>query len=294
MQAIGADADLGAEAELEAVGEARRGVDEHRGRVDLGREAARRRVVGGDDRVGETRAVAADERRSRRRSSRRPSRRESDRGTRCPNRRRSRASRPARWRRVSASPRISTPAAARRPAIAGRKRAATSRWTSRFSIALQTPGRCALAFMQIRSASRQVGGAVDVEMADAAEVLDHRDARALGDRADQLLAAARDDDVDVVGSGGAGRGPPRGRWCGRARSRRAAALVAASLRTSAIRQLVRNASRPPRRTTAFPDLRQSAGGVGGDVRPRLVDDADRRRAAPAPARSRGRSAASSG
>ena len=39
VQAVRADADLGAEAELEAVGEARRGVDEDRGRVDLVQEA---------------------------------------------------------------------------------------------------------------------------------------------------------------------------------------------------------------------------------------------------------------
>ena len=43
VQAVRADADLGAEAELEAVGEARRGVDEDRGGVDLGEEALRRR-----------------------------------------------------------------------------------------------------------------------------------------------------------------------------------------------------------------------------------------------------------
>ena len=39
VQLLGADPDLGAEAELAAVGEPGRGVDQHRGRVDLGHEA---------------------------------------------------------------------------------------------------------------------------------------------------------------------------------------------------------------------------------------------------------------
>ena len=42
MELLGGDADLGPEAELTAVGEARRGVDQDRRRVDLGDEALRR------------------------------------------------------------------------------------------------------------------------------------------------------------------------------------------------------------------------------------------------------------
>src|SRR6185369_2030386 len=45
---------------------------------------------------------------------------------------------------------------------------------------------------------RQVGLAIDVELADAVQVLDHRDARAFGDRLDQLLSTAGDDDVDEL------------------------------------------------------------------------------------------------
>ena len=60
VQLVGRDADLGAEPVLEAVGEARRGVDHHRARVDLAQEAHRARVVLGDDRVGVLRAVLRD------------------------------------------------------------------------------------------------------------------------------------------------------------------------------------------------------------------------------------------
>ena len=55
-------------------------------------------------------------------------------------------------RRVSGQPRTSTPSAASTPTRRGRSPAATSRWTRRFSIALQTPGRFALALMQMRTA----------------------------------------------------------------------------------------------------------------------------------------------
>ena len=69
-----------------------------------------------------------------------------------------------RRRGVRGQPRSSTPAARQlrgdRGQEARRRRRAC---TSRFSIALQTPGRCILAFRQMRSAMREVGGAVDVE-----------------------------------------------------------------------------------------------------------------------------------
>ena len=56
----GGDADLGAHAELAAVGELGRGVVEDDGAVDLGEEAIGRRLVVGDDGVGVVRAVALD------------------------------------------------------------------------------------------------------------------------------------------------------------------------------------------------------------------------------------------
>src|SRR5690606_9254797 len=52
--------DLGAEAELLAVDEAGRGVDQDGGRVDLGGEAVRGPEVGRDDGLAVTRAVAGD------------------------------------------------------------------------------------------------------------------------------------------------------------------------------------------------------------------------------------------
>src|SRR5260221_11561005 len=60
VKLLRADPDLGAEAEAEAVREARaRVVKDARG-VDLGHEALRRGIVVGDDRVRMTRAVALD------------------------------------------------------------------------------------------------------------------------------------------------------------------------------------------------------------------------------------------
>src|SRR5512135_381253 len=60
VKLVGRDADFGAEAVLEAVGEAGRGIDHHRARVDLAQEAHRVRVVLGHDRVGVLRTVARD------------------------------------------------------------------------------------------------------------------------------------------------------------------------------------------------------------------------------------------
>ena len=60
MEAAGGDADLGAEAELAAVGELGRGVVQHDRRIDLAQEFLGRRLVLGDDRVGVVRAVALD------------------------------------------------------------------------------------------------------------------------------------------------------------------------------------------------------------------------------------------
>src|SRR4029077_8976075 len=58
VQAAGGDADLGAEAELAAVGKLRRGIMQHDGRVDLRQERLRSLGVIGDDGVGVVRAVA--------------------------------------------------------------------------------------------------------------------------------------------------------------------------------------------------------------------------------------------
>src|SRR5205085_4382353 len=60
VQLLRTDPDLGAEAELLAVGEPRRGVHRHHGRVDLTAEAPRRVQVTRADRLGVARAVAVD------------------------------------------------------------------------------------------------------------------------------------------------------------------------------------------------------------------------------------------
>src|SRR5438094_8076935 len=57
-QPLGRDADLGAHAELAAIGELGRGVDQHDGAVDLAQKAFGGRLVLGHDRVGVVRAVA--------------------------------------------------------------------------------------------------------------------------------------------------------------------------------------------------------------------------------------------
>src|SRR4029079_1420878 len=60
VQLAGGDADLGAEAELATVGELRRCVVQHDRGIDLVEEFLRRRLVGGDDRVGVMGAVTLD------------------------------------------------------------------------------------------------------------------------------------------------------------------------------------------------------------------------------------------
>ena len=60
MHPAGGDADLGAEAELAAIGELGRGVVQHDGRIDLGQEALGGRRVVGDDRIGVMGAVRLD------------------------------------------------------------------------------------------------------------------------------------------------------------------------------------------------------------------------------------------
>ena len=100
VQLLGRDADLGAEPELAAVGEARARVDHDRRRVDLGREPAGGAAVLGDDRLGVARSrsggCARAPRRGRRR--RRPTSRA--RGTRSRTARRS----PRRGRRPPPRP----------------------------------------------------------------------------------------------------------------------------------------------------------------------------------------------
>src|SRR6202051_1143984 len=60
VQPAGGDADFGAEAELAAVGDLRRGVVQRDRRIPFGQEFFRRGFVRGDDRVGVMRAIALD------------------------------------------------------------------------------------------------------------------------------------------------------------------------------------------------------------------------------------------
>src|SRR4051794_34573559 len=60
VEFVGADADLGAQAVLAAVGEAGAGVDDDRGAVDAGGEALDGAGVGAEDRVGVMRTVVVD------------------------------------------------------------------------------------------------------------------------------------------------------------------------------------------------------------------------------------------
>src|SRR5262249_59372532 len=60
VEPAGGNADLGAEAELAAVGELGRGVVQDDRRIDLREELLRRRRIGGDDGIGMIRAVTLD------------------------------------------------------------------------------------------------------------------------------------------------------------------------------------------------------------------------------------------
>jgi hypothetical protein len=57
---VGRNSDFRTQAILETIGEARRGIDHHRRRIDLTQETQRLRVVLGDDRIGVVRSVAVD------------------------------------------------------------------------------------------------------------------------------------------------------------------------------------------------------------------------------------------
>ena len=133
-----------------------------------------------------------------------------------------------------------------------------------------------------RARLRRIGGGVDVGVADAVEMGEHRHARIGLDARDEALAAARDDHVDqarrarsiaptaarscVGTSWTASAGSPRRvEPCDERGVDRAVANATASL--------------PPRRSTALPDAQAQRGGVGGDVGAAFVDDADHARSA---------------
>ena len=127
----------------------------------------------------------------------------------------------------------------------------------------------------MRIALLQVGALVDVDVAHAVQVLDHRDARFGHDALDQALAAARHDDVDVpvhaqqlAHRGAVGRVHDLDRVLRQA-GRAQALMNAAGDRAVGADRL--GAAAQDGRVARFQAQRR---GVRGDVGPRLVDDAD--------------------
>ena len=247
--------------------------------IDLGRKRSAARVVLGDDRIGVLRAVASrygaiaavdavDD-------AHRDDRVEIFGAPVLLGRRLDAARQCA---RSVASPRTSQPASlqALRRAAPGAL-AAQRLSTSSVSAAPQTPVRRILALRTMRRAIVEVGGRVDVDVADAFEVREDRHARLLLHARDQALAAARHDHVDsAVEAARASRRRRRGRSSARAGSRPPAGRLRAGPRRGrrGSRGRAQSVSEPPRRMAALPALRQSAPGVGGDVRPALEDHAD--------------------
>ena len=104
-----------------------------------------------------------------------------------------------------------------------------------------------------------IGVRVDVDVAHAVEMLDHRHLRVARDALDQALAAARHDHVDVlfVGDQVADCGAVGGGDHLHGVVRQAGGAQALRARSAAIAWLLRSASEPPRRIVALPDLRHS-------------------------------------
>ena len=151
VQLLGGDADLGPEAELAAVDEAGRGVDEHGGGVDLATEALGGAQVAGDDGLGVPRPEAGDVVDGGVEVRRPPPPPASGPGTRW----RSRSSVAGAMSGTMAAGALVADAARPRRgrrAARGRKPSATASWTRSDSAALHTPGRCVLAFTTIDSA----------------------------------------------------------------------------------------------------------------------------------------------
>ena len=152
----------------------------------------------------------------------------------------------------------------------------TARSTSSVSAAPQTPVRRILALSTIALRHVEIGRCVDIDVADAFEMGEHRHARLALHARDQALAAARHDDVDgavearkhhadrgaVAGRHQLRRMPPAGRPPPALDQRG----VDGAVRAKALR-----AAAQDRGIAGFEAER---GGVGGHVRAALIDDAD--------------------
>ena len=93
---------------------------------------------------------------------------------------------------------ISQPAACRSARIGGSMVAATARSTSKVSVAPHTPVRRILAFSTIVARLLRIGRGVDIDVADAFEMRDHRHAAFALHPLDQRAPAARHDHVDLI------------------------------------------------------------------------------------------------
>jgi hypothetical protein len=274
VDARGADADLGPQAEHAAVVQARRGVDQHRGRVHLAHEAHGRGVIAGDDGLGVVRAVALDvggrliERRHHlhRQIQAQPLR------VVVPVLRRDRAGHegPAARAGVDGHP------GARQALAQGRQHLVRHVLVDEQGLhGVADPGPLDLGVVGDVDRHGGVGGPVHVGVAQALVVLDHGDAAVLGDHADQPLAAARDDQVDGLGL------PQQVRHCipvggleqgdGVVRQAR---LVPGALQDAGDGGVRMDRLRPPLEHHPVAALEAQGGGVGRDVGARLVHDPD--------------------
>ncbi|MND53378.1 hypothetical protein D3C80_444140 [compost metagenome] len=275
MQLVGGNADLRPQAVLEAIGETGRGVDHHRGGIDFGEEAPGIAEVLGDDGVGVLRAVGIDVQDGLVQPVDDADRED----------RRVVLGAPVflgRFQHVIAQQRASGGVATQLHALVaidgGQRRQHT---LGNGGVHQQgfhgVAGRVTLGLGVVGHANGlvQVGGDVDVDVADAVQVLDHRHLGLAADALDQALAAARDYHVDVLGhadqraDGGAVGGLDHLHQFGRQLGLGQALLDAGGNGAVGMDGLGAAAQ-----DGGVARLQAEAGGVDGHVRPRLVDDAD--------------------
>ncbi len=217
VQLLRRDPHLGPEAELAAVDEPGRGVDQapppRRPRARSGQQ--RRRRWSRSPRSAPSRSGRCG--RWPRRGRRRPPPTGSARGTRSAKSASVAGTTPGRMPATALSPRSSTPSRAR--AAIGKKRSATARCTSRLSAALQTPGRCVLALTTISVAMSRSADCVHVDVAVAVAVEHVGHGGVLEQQVDEVAAAPRDQAVDHPAQPHELDARSRG-WCPRPAGRR--------------------------------------------------------------------------
>ncbi|MCY1224037.1 hypothetical protein D9M72_361800 [compost metagenome] len=121
----------------------------------------------------------------------------------------------------------------------------------------------------------QVGGNVDVDVADAVQVLDHRHLGLAADALDQALAAARDDHVHILRH--ADQRPHGGAVGGFHHLHQLAGqagLGQALLDAGGDGLVGMDGLGTTTQDGGVAGLQAEAGGIDGHVRPRLIDDAD--------------------